>query len=64
MNDVMNGPAKPLVTCRHMPSRAEKMKNSAIFRVLNSLKAFRPNDSASDILPSFFSTRHSGSVRQ
>ena len=23
---VMNGPAKPLVTCRHIPNKAEKMK--------------------------------------
>ena len=27
---VRKGPAKPLVTCRHMPSNAEKTKNSAI----------------------------------
>ena len=27
---VRKGPAKPLVTCRHMPSNAEKMKNRAI----------------------------------
>ena len=27
---VRNGPAKPLVTCRHMPSKAENMKKRAI----------------------------------
>ena len=61
---VRKGPAKPLVTCRHMPNSAEKMKNSAICRRLNSLKALRPSDSMSDTLPSFFSSLHCGKEKQ
>ena len=55
--------AKPLVTCSDMPSMAEKMKNIAIFLVLNSLKAVRPNFSAHDC-SSFFTSLHSGRVMQ
>ena len=61
---VRKGPAKPLVTCRHMPSSAEKMKNRAIWRRLNRRKAFSPRVSASDTFSSFFSSLHSGSVKQ
>ena len=43
---VRKGPANPLVTCRAIPSMAENMKKSAIFLVLNSSKALRPNVSA------------------
>ena len=39
------------------------MKNIAIFLVLKSLNALRPNFSASDC-SSFFTSLHSGKVRQ
>ena len=52
------------MTCRHIPNRAEKMKNKAIFRVLKSLKAFKPSVSANETRSFFFSILHSGSVKQ
>ena len=61
---VMNGPAYPLVTCRHIPKRAEKIKNRAICFRLNSLKAFKPRLSANDFFYTFFCTLHSGNDRQ
>ena len=45
-----------------MPSIVEKMKNSAIWRDLNSLKAFSPSISEIEDA-AFFSTLHCGNVK-
>ena len=60
---VMKGPAKLFVTCRDMPSNAEKIKNRAIRFVLKSLKALKPSVSE-NVAVFFFSNLHSGKVRQ
>ena len=61
---VRKGPANPFVTCKHIPSKAEKIKNNAIWRRLKSLKAFNPKVSTKETFPSFFTNLHSGNVKQ
>ena len=57
------GVAKPLVTCRHMPNRNEKMKNTHIFESLNSENARKPKVSTNDLLSTFLLTGQLGSVK-
>ena len=60
----MNGPAKLLVTCNDMPSEAEKTKNSAMRRCLNSLMASSPKVSHNDFrwVVLLGASRHGGNV--
>ena len=55
--------SKEISALQNQQAQAEKMKNRAIFFVLKSLKAFRPIVSAKEA-DCFFSSLHSGSVKQ
>ena len=58
------GVQKPLVTCRHMPKRNEKMKNTAMRESLNKAKARRPKVSMNDLLSTFLLTGQLGRVNE
>ena len=61
-NEVMKGLANPFVICSETPNSIEKMKNSAIFFCLKSVKARSPRASTRDLRSAERLTGHDGSV--
>jgi len=51
------------VNCKEAPNSMEKMKNIAIFGVLNSVKALNPKESTNDFFSGLLLISHLGSVK-